>query len=415
MTKIDKGWQTLFDKLPITRDIQHQGYFDLHAEQIKHYAKEEPRLMTKIDSREQLPNILKNEGLSVLAIQNGVYRISKADPFIDLPSKLFENLTSLPTLKAPFSAEITTLTPEDIRSESAGLDIAYLSRFLHNYLNEKTLHLTLRGRLRGDLTFTLNQTPFDVQGVQIEVDAGYESPSAFHLFEAKKGLPTSLNFRQVFYPQLYWQNRISKPCKTHGFFYHQNRFIFIPFTQTSQGYSAQSEHIKIYQFETNKRTLNLNTPPSFPPPNLEAPFPQANDLYKILYMIDKLYQEAEMSKEALFMSDASIAASLTASRQYDYYLSALKWLNLIEQTADTICLSTHGKMIAQQHQAQQFASLAQTCLQDRVFQALFAQNTISAKHILETLYTIHSHSTLDRRIQCAQKWLSTFNEWIDFI
>lgn len=412
MSKINQCWQTLFDKLPIVETIQQQGYFDLCAKQIKQYTREEPRLMTKIDSREQLPEILNSQNLSVLAIQNGLYRLSKADPFIDLPKDLIENLESYPSHELVFPSEITTLTPEDIRTESAGLDIAYISRLLHLYLEEKVLHLTLRGRLRGNLSFSLNNTPFDVQGVQIEVDAGYESPHAFHLFEAKKGLPTSLNFRQIFYPQLYWQSRIRKPCKTHGFFYHQNRFIFIPFTQTEQGYSAQPEHIKVFQFETNKRTLNLKAPSPFSPPNQKIPFPQANDLYKILYMIDKLYQEDQMTQEALFMSDASIAASLTCSRQYAYYLSALKWLNLIE-TEDTLSLNSQGKTIAQQPQAQQFASLAQIIFQDTVFKTLRLGNEIAAQNILEHTYAIHG-STLKRRIQCAQKWLYTLEQWIIF-
>jgi len=268
MTKINQAWQRLFEKYPILETIRHQGYFDLHAEDIKNHTGQEPRLMTKI------------------------------------------------------------------------------------------------------------------------------------------------NFRQVFYPQYYWKSQTRKLCKTHGFFYHQNRFIFLPFTQIGQTYSAQLEKVKIFQFKTSKRTLDLKAPTAFPPPNPKAPFPQANDLDKLLYMIDKLEQEEKMTKEALFMSDAAIAASLKTSRQYDYYLSALKWLNLIERKNDHIQLNANGKKIAQQPRPQQFASIAQICFQSEVFQALKKQNLTQAETILAKLNLCGT--TLNRRIQCAQKWISTFEQWIEF-
>jgi len=64
------AWDIIFDKLQILRSIDNIGYYDITADDIKRISNREPRLMTKIDYEEVLPQIMKNNQLSILAISN---------------------------------------------------------------------------------------------------------------------------------------------------------------------------------------------------------------------------------------------------------------------------------------------------------------------------------------------------------
>ncbi len=78
------SWENIFAEYSILTTVKKSGYFDITADQIKAVDGKEARLMTKIDFRESLPKVMREEGLSILAIENGLYRIAKNDPFIDI-------------------------------------------------------------------------------------------------------------------------------------------------------------------------------------------------------------------------------------------------------------------------------------------------------------------------------------------
>ncbi len=71
MTKLNHdAWNVIFDKLEILSSIDKLGYYDISADDIKRISHREPRLMTKIDYEEVLPQIMKENHLSILAISN---------------------------------------------------------------------------------------------------------------------------------------------------------------------------------------------------------------------------------------------------------------------------------------------------------------------------------------------------------
>lgn len=74
MGKNDTAWEALFDKYNILSEISSTGRFKISASQIKEYR--EPRLMTKFDHRENLPEIFKQYNLAILPISRGDYLIS---------------------------------------------------------------------------------------------------------------------------------------------------------------------------------------------------------------------------------------------------------------------------------------------------------------------------------------------------
>jgi len=98
LSKFETSWNKIFEDLNILNHFEEHSYFDITAKKIKEVTKREPRLLTKIDFRENLPGIMVDNGLSILAIQNGLYRIAKTDPFIDIPNvQNTERVISIPT------------------------------------------------------------------------------------------------------------------------------------------------------------------------------------------------------------------------------------------------------------------------------------------------------------------------------
>ena len=91
MSLNDDAWDTIFTELRIVEQVNAAGYIDITAPQIKRISQREPRLMTKIDFREQLPPAMRRENLAILAIANGTYRIGRFDPFITIETKIQAN------------------------------------------------------------------------------------------------------------------------------------------------------------------------------------------------------------------------------------------------------------------------------------------------------------------------------------
>jgi len=52
----------------------------------------EPRLMAKVDDPEQLPNVLREAGYSLLAVTNGSYLVFQGDVFIPVPDCSIESV-----------------------------------------------------------------------------------------------------------------------------------------------------------------------------------------------------------------------------------------------------------------------------------------------------------------------------------
>ena len=76
ISKNNKAWNLLFEKYNIICEINKNGYFEIAADEIKTSGRE-PRLMTKFDSSENLPDIFKSNQLAILPIKRGSYIIGK--------------------------------------------------------------------------------------------------------------------------------------------------------------------------------------------------------------------------------------------------------------------------------------------------------------------------------------------------
>lgn len=195
--KVWSAWEKIFN------EIKPEGSsLTISADQIKDMTRVEPRVMAKFDTREDYPEILQHNSYMLLPIKNGIYTLVKGEPFHDL-EQISEKEEYISGLK--FKPE----TLFKVQGESCFLDYAYLSGLLEHFLEIKDLKLTIRGRSYSPFfRFNVGNMKLEVDKVQIEIDAGYESVSEIVLVEAKVGMPSNFNIRQLYYPYRSWCKRL---------------------------------------------------------------------------------------------------------------------------------------------------------------------------------------------------------------
>ncbi len=396
-----QSWENIFDRFDVLSEIRKNNFYDITADQIKLVDGKEPRLMTKIDFKEHLPEIMKDNKLSILAIKNGTYRIAETDPFISGISEIPKN--KIIEINAPNN--FLTLDPFNIRSESAALDVAFLSKICEQVFKEKT-NLTIRGRLRGDLDFSLNEIQYNINGVQIEVDGGYEGETSINLIEAKIGFRGNMNIRQLLYPQLYWEKITSKRkvVKTFLFFLQGDLFRFIPYyfnekesfldlndEKTFRFKSKKINEFSLYNIQYNRKILNLS-----------SPFPQADSFERI----DSLLLLLSEGKE--YKIDELVLELDISSRQINYYYSVLEWMELAKkESRGKISLTKTGIRLANTP----FKERTQKCA-EIVFSEPILNDALHDKKLNESNFKVYniSGSTVNRRFQTVKSWIKYFKE-----
>lgn len=400
MTRVSNqdAWENIFNDLQILDKIQNNGYYDIGADEIKKRDGKESRLMTKIDHRENLPKIMADNQLSILAIKNGLYRIARTDPFINIKKEI---QCQIQTIEKPNN--IYSINPTNIRSESEALNIVHITKILSKNFEEE-VNLTVRGRLRGDLKFQIEKIPYDIQGVQIEVDGGYEGLSSLHLIEAKMGYRSNINIRQLLYPELFWKNQTiasKKQIKSYLFLYQENIFRFIPFSYENGLFSLQHDKEKAFQFK-EKINFNLSSivKPTQDLTNSEAPFPQADDFEKVHNILLKINQFNNPSKWEV-MQDFDIT-----ERQYDYYLNVLVWMNLCSINKEIIALNDKGLELAYTPFNQRIQEFAKIIFSNSIcFKELKGDQT-NFDDLKQDYH--YAEETINRRLNTIRAWIKYF-------
>jgi hypothetical protein len=400
----NKSWENIFDKYRILPTIKKNGFADITADQIKAVDGKEARLMTKVDFRENLPLIMSAEGLSILAIKNGLYRIANNDPFIDISNKITTKIVELSPPK-----NIISIDPYNIKSESAALDIAVISKMSDIVFGEEG-KLSIRGRLRGNLSFKIGTVPYNIDGVQIEVDGGYETKKAIHLIEAKIGYRNNINIRQLLYPQLYWKAEVGgkKDIKSYVFYLQDDIYRFIPYYYDSViGYADHAEEkafrfkpltiptkFSLYGITVNEENINSN-----------VPFPQADKFDTINTMLIVLNDYTCANKEILKTHFDIV------DRQIDYYYNVLKFFKLCIEENDCLILTEKGKNIIDLPFRERMIELAKIVFSEPIINAVLNRRTPNKS--LYTKYKMNSENTIIRRLQTVKAWISYFKRILD--
>ena len=91
------------------------------------------------------------------------------------------------------------------------LDLAYASSLIRTFMDDPSLLLTIRGRkYTPKFNFMVRNQFIEVEGVQTEVDAGYEGRDQIVLIEAKNTTVSNTIIRQLYYPFRQWKSFTNK-------------------------------------------------------------------------------------------------------------------------------------------------------------------------------------------------------------
>lgn len=210
MRNIDIAWQAISEKYRIFDHDFTKSPFELTAKQIKdatrHFSttgQREVRILCKQDERDDRPLVFQERNLFILPIKNGKYAIVKGEGYIDIPP--IQESTKIYTSRLDF--QLVTSRVGD--SEMQHLDFAYATSVIRTFMQDPTLVLTIRGRkYTPKFSFRVGRQRITVEGVQTEVDAGYEGENQVVLVEAKNSRANNTIIRQLYYPFRQWQQNL---------------------------------------------------------------------------------------------------------------------------------------------------------------------------------------------------------------
>lgn len=206
------SWNKIFKDNSILKHDFSKTPFYLSAEMIKKSVQEfkktnekEVRCLCKMDSRKNVPDVMKENGLILLPVKNGQYVIVKGEGYIDIPE--IKSEAEIYSTKLDFDLDTAKIG----NSEMQHLDFAYASSLIRTFMNDPSLVLTIRGRkYTPEFSYKIGNNVIETKGVQTEVDAGYEGKDKVVLIEAKNSSTKNTIIRQLYYPYRQWTEHTKK-------------------------------------------------------------------------------------------------------------------------------------------------------------------------------------------------------------
>jgi hypothetical protein len=420
VTKNSSAWSTFLNNTETLDEIATQGYSYVTAESLKKITGREPRLLAKIDTWRECPDVFKKHSLTIFPVENGRYIIFK-DPMRKTYFELDDD--AYPANLEKYTSQIDlnrfdAFPGMQRLNESQALDFAFVSSLLRNFTGDGDMNLVIRGRtFSGKFQFNLPQTDHqvNVDSVQIEVDGGYESRDAIYLIEAKTGRRNDFHIRQLYYPFLDWSSRSRKRIVPIFLIFTNGKFYFFQFgfqkefgslqVERSLGYLVNESPITTISVSRLIQQIAVEPEPSIP-------FPQANDL-------DKVVDVVSLADRHL-ATKAKIAAYFEFDeRQADYYANAGVYLGFLARLEDGFVVTDIGQnFINTRSLYMRTHIVAEQMFRRPVFRAAFEQwqgcgfqtEAINQEDIARSIerYTSLSGSTPLRRASTVVRWL----DWV---
>jgi hypothetical protein len=138
-TANDKAWEILFERHKILEEVEKNGFFEIASGQINQ--ERESRLMAKFDHSVNLPDIFRDNDLSILPISRSKYVIGKFATHLKV-----EYDSKIEIIPFEFPAEIESIDYKKLYSESSALHCAFNIGIIDDLVSEKTAY-TVSGRM----------------------------------------------------------------------------------------------------------------------------------------------------------------------------------------------------------------------------------------------------------------------------
>lgn len=415
---INKAWERLFEEYNIIENVHKKGEFRISSYQINKL--KEARLMAKFDQSSQLPEIFRENGLSILPITRGEYLISsfKTHEIIEY-TNVKPKFVEIPDLQ--------TINYKDLYSESSALLFAFNSGIIQDILEAPKVYFTVNGRMSsGEFDYYIynpmcheKKQHICVHNVQIEIDAGYESSDAFCICEAKNVYVQELLIRQLYYPYRLWKNKIEKTIVPvfivfSNDIFHVFKCVFeddiyynsLKITE-HRTYTFADEEIKLSEIVDLWRELAPIKEPNITFPQADS-FPRIVDLLSILN--DRNLTKDEVTLKYEF-----------EERQTNYYVSACEYLGFIKRKRNLYGeveyqLTENAKRIMSLKYKRKYMEIIKAVLSRPVFYKVFELALL--KHEVpdkKQICRIMSESQLNISESTIERRANTVKSWIDWI
>jgi len=416
-TKIDKAWEWLFEHYHIPERVSAEGAFRISSTQINEV--HEARLMAKFDQSTQLPKIFRDHKLSILPITRREYLIG---PFITHKKAEYKVVKPI-QVKVPL---LETIDIKNLYSEAAALFFAYNSGIIHDIMNCEGVYFTVNGRMgSGRFSFfienslnSISTTAVDVINSQVEIDAGFESPDAFIVCEAKNQAPDEILIRQLYYPYRLWSSKIMKPVIPMFLAFSNDIFhVFVYEFSDRQNYNSivlrdykeytfADEDISLQDVIDQWRLTKVVAEP-------RVTFPQADSFPRILDLLSVLHEEELTRSEVTLKYEFD-------PRQTDYYISACEYLGLVERIKTNegepgYRLTTEAKTIMSLSYKKKHLALMKKILECPIFNKAFGifmnckqlpdKQSICSIMTLANFHKQINDTTIERRASTVLGWL----------
>ncbi len=294
----NEAWNLLLDKYNIVETVEKSGFFHIKASEIKEF--KEPRLMSKWDSSETLPDALSKVNLNILPNSRSSYLLSDFLLYFPIP-----DLTeSIPTMHRVIPPELESIKLENITSESNAINLLVLTNILDDFLGVDNTVSTFNGRMgTGVFDFSVDTTRGNqnvhVTNAQCEIDGGFENDQAVIIMEAKNVLYTDFHIRQLYYPYRLWKEKVEKPIRLVFSIYTNQIFRLFEFKFTDpynyssiqliqeKNYTLQDTEITMEELEQIRKETPIIYSDSMD--STSIPFIQADSFERVISLMENLY------------------------------------------------------------------------------------------------------------------------------
>ena len=218
-------WEVIVNKTGLSKHNFSTGPFYVAHKEIKEIVstinapnnKKEIRILGYQATREQRPQYFIDKNLFLMPASNQEWVVIQGEGYIDIPKI---NSDAIP-VKSKLDFEIESFSVGI--SEMQYLDFAFVHGITQQFLEDESIELTVRGRRRTPhFNYFVNDVEVKCEGVQTEVDAGYEGKNSLTLVEAKSSKIKNEIIRQMYFPYRKWLMDIKKPIRNVFFQFEED-------------------------------------------------------------------------------------------------------------------------------------------------------------------------------------------------
>jgi hypothetical protein len=419
----DEAWGKIFSKYDIVAQVNRYGMFEITASQIKEFR--EPRLMTKFDHKNNLPELFKKNCLSILPVTRGSYVIGRFEAYHFFEGEEDE------IIPVTFPEHIESIDFKNITSESTAINAAYVTTILEDFLEEEGLLPTVSGRMSSnEFNFCIYDNEADVfekisvKNSQVEIDGGYEGYDSLALLEAKNTISDDFLIRQLYYPYRLWNSKVSKKVRPVFLVYSNGIFTLSEYEFEDLNVYNSCRLVKKSRYSIMPVEIGLDDIIEISK-NIDCyyqesdtvPFPQADRFDRIVNLCERIHEEGFIPKTIIRDTyDFDL-------RQVDYYTNSAIYLGLVDKirNEDSVIgyvLSELGEQVFKLDLHRRNLKYVELILSHEPFKRVFdlclkKSEMPKRKQIVDImmkcdLYNISSMDTYKRRASSIRGWL----EWI---